>query len=99
MIDNEEERNGTVQEEKQTVEQANKLAANLASGNAVGAAKEALNLLKNKKNRKKLILNMLGPIIPIFLVAVIVVVVFSSIGQGMIELLSNIGTAITRIHI
>ena len=65
-----------VDKAKQTVkevEEAGKLAANLASGNFIGAAKNAIHLLKDKQFKKKLkrkiIMFALQAMIPIIIAA------------------------------
>lgn len=91
-----------VEDAKQMVEgakQATKLAANAASGNWLGAAKNALNLLKNKKLMKRMIIQ---AVLPVFISILIVVIiasavftVFTTIKEKMIELASNTKTAVT----
>lgn len=90
-----EEAKEKIQEVKQTAESTKKIAADIATGNVVGAAKE---VLKNKKLRRRAILNAISSILPFILGASILVVVVGSMAQIMMELLSKIGTTVTRFH-
>lgn len=79
-------------------EEASKLAANIASGNFIGAAKNAVHLLKNKefkkKLKKKIIMSLLKCMIPV-IIAVCLLCGIMAIKDTMVGLLANAGTAIS----
>lgn len=73
------------------------LAKNVATGNALGAAKDAINLAKNKKARNAIIrttvMNMLVPILIILIVASVVLGflgTLSEVGEAVQEVISSI---------
>lgn len=74
-----------VQEMKDAAKTGTSLAKNAASGNYLGAAKDVANLLKNKKIRRRIILQQLIPILIVFLlifaVAVSLLGVIDSVGD------------------
>ena len=86
------------QEAKQAAEEISKLAANIASGNYLAAAKNALNLLKNKTFRKKLkqtlIMSLIGALVPI-IIAVCFFGILNTVKDALIGLLSDVGTSIS----
>jgi len=99
-MENNEEQNiiDKANETKKIAEDTSKLAANLASGNFIGAAKNAFNLLKSKEFKKKLkrkiIMIALQCIIPI-IIAVCVFSVLNAVKEKMVEFLSDIGNSIS----
>ncbi len=99
MASNEEEQN-KVEQAKEAIEQAkevSKLAANAASGNVLGAVKNAAKLLKDKNFRKKLkkqlIMIVLQAMIPI-IIATCLLGAINAIKDEMITLLANAGTSV-----
>ena len=70
------------------------LAKNAASGNYVGAAKDAIKMLGNKKNRKKMIIqsliSFLSPIIIILLLGAMLLGVFDAVGSAVGDLVSGV---------
>lgn len=55
------------------------LAKNISTGNAAGIAKNAVNLLKNKQFRIRLIINALTPLIVIIIIAGALLGIFNAI--------------------
>lgn len=80
------------------VEEAGKLAANLSSGNFLGAAKNAIHLLKNKQFQKrlkrKLIMFGLKAMIPIIIAACLFGVI-NAIKDKMVDLMANAATSVS----
>ena len=74
------------------------LAKNAATGNVVGAAKDALNLAKNKKVRNKIIrhtiLQIAGPFLLILLLVAALFGIFGAVADTVGEVLGGIGQAI-----
>lgn len=70
------------------------LAKNAASGNYAGAAKDAIKMLGNKKNRKKIIIHgiisFLSPFIIILFLGAILLGVFDAVGSAIGDLVSGI---------
>ena len=73
------------------------LGKNIATGNVLGAAKDAVNLAKNKKARQAVItsaiMNMIMPFIVILIFASIVLGIlgiFGSVGDAVLDVISNI---------
>lgn len=99
-MSNNEEQNAIeqVKETKKMAEESAKLAANAASGNFIGATKNAFNLLKNKKIKKiivrKLIKGAILVLIPIIL-SLCFFGILNTMKDSMIDLLSNASTAIS----
>lgn len=85
-------------EVKKAAEETAKLAANISSGNFIGAAKNALNLLKNKQFRKalkrKLIMFALQAMIPI-IIAVCFFSLLTSVKDKLVDFLSGAGNSIS----
>lgn len=99
MANNEDE--NVVDKAKKTieeVEEAGKLAANLASGNFIGAAKNAIHLLKDKQFKKRLkrkcIMFALQAMIPI-LIAACLLGVINGIKDKMIDLMASAATSVS----
>lgn len=84
---------------KNEANEVSKMAANAATGNLLGTAKNAIKLSKNKKIAKKMILKYVMPIFITILVITIlasaVFTIFTTIKEKMIELASNIKTAVS----
>lgn len=57
------------------------LAKNIQTGNVIGAVKDAVNLLKNKKFRRMLLINFIGSILPILLAGTLILGIFGAIGD------------------
>ena len=74
------------------------LAKNAATGNVVGAAKDALNLAKNKKVRNKMIrhaiIQFAGPFLLILFLAAAIFGIFGAVADTVGEVLGGIGQAI-----
>ena len=74
------------------------LAKNAATGNVVGAAKDALNLAKNKKLRNKMIrhaiIQFAAPFLLIIFLAAAVLGIFGAVADTVGEVLGGIGQAI-----
>lgn len=91
----EEKSQQTAQETSQGVKDGANLAKNVASGNYLGAAKNAVNLAKNKTARRAMImhavLSILTPILFVFIAACIVLGVFNAIGDGIQSVIESIG--------
>lgn len=87
-------------EAKETGKEALKLGANAASGNWAGAAKNALNLAKNKKVRRKIIIHaLLQILVPIIIVVIVATSIFSigvAIKDTLIELGSKVSTGLAK---
>jgi len=66
------------------------LAKNAATGNVLGAIKDGLNLLKNKKFRRKLILQMVSPFITIILAGALLLGVFNAVGDTVQNIVDKI---------
>lgn len=98
---NNEEKNKVEQakEAMEAAKQASELAANVASGNFIGAAKNALNLLKNKKFRKMLvrrfIIFALQALIPI-IIAVSFFGMLNTIKDAMINLFTTTASIVAE---
>lgn len=90
-------KNNAKELEKGIKDSAN-LAKNVASGNVLGAAKDALNLAKNKKFRKKIIKRMIiqtiAPFLIILILASVVLGIFGAVGDTIQNVLEGIGSAI-----
>lgn len=71
------------------------LAKNISTGNYVGAVKDSVNLLKNKKVRMRLIIqtiaSILIPILVILLIAGLFMAVISAIGDVVTDVVDSIG--------
>ena len=78
----------------QGVKDTANLAKNIATGNVVGAAKNALNLAKNKKFRRKAIIHAvistLMPFIIIIILATFILGIFNAVGNGVKSILDAI---------
>lgn len=83
-----------IKEVEEGIKDSARLAKNAASGNIVGAAKDAIKLTKNKKVRKKLILQAIMPIIGIILVGAIVFGIFSGVGEVISNTIGGIWNSI-----
>ena len=96
--DEQQEQNQT-QELQQGVKDGTNLTKNVASGNYLGAAKDAVNLAKNKTFRRKLIIhNIISALLPIILIIVVgcvVLGVFDAVGNGIESVLKSIGDFFT----
>jgi len=96
MANNEEQNtNENIKEAVKGAEEAAKLAANAASGNLVGAAKNAVNLVKNKKTRRAMLMSVLQPILIILLIAAAVFGIWNGIKDTLIGFASAVGTAVS----
>ncbi len=93
-----------LKEVKEVASNSAKLAKNAASGNVLGAAKNAINLLKSEKFRKmlkkQLILIAIKSIIPIIIIIFVagsVLSIFNTIKDKMGELIGRIGNFSTSL--
>lgn len=104
MMENNEEPNANIknkskvgkeiEETKKVVEDVAKLAANIETGNIVGAAKNAAKLAKGKMGKKitKKILTRICICVMVFVIIISALLsVFDSVKEKLIELASNIG--------
>lgn len=96
--------NNEIKETKQTIKESVDLAKNVKSGNIIGAAKNAMNLLKSEKIKKKIrlkiilaALKLLLPIMVIVILASSVLSIFTAVTDKMDELKSNITTFTTSV--
>ena len=67
------------------------LAKNVSTGNAIGIAKNAFNLLKNKQFRKRLLMQLLIPVISLILAGALVLGLFESVGNVLLGIVKGIG--------
>lgn len=95
----EEDSENSAKEVAEAVKAGTSLAKNAASGNVLGAAKDAIKLAKNKKLRKKVIINaimnVLIPFIIIIFLGASILGIFNAVGnviQGIIDSISNFFT-------
>ncbi len=90
----------SIGEVKETGKEALKLGANAAAGNWAGAAKSALNLAKNKKVRRKIIIHaLLQILVPILIIVLVATSIFSigvAIKDTLVELGSKVSTSLTK---
>lgn len=87
-----------IAETKQAVEQSAQIAKNIASGNYLAAAKNALKMLKNEKFKKALKKKLIGFALKALIPVIICAVFFASINKiknEMINLMSSISTSVT----
>ena len=86
------------QDMEQVAKSGASLAKNAATGNVVGAAKDALNLAKNKKIRNKIIrrtiIQFASPILLIIFLAAAFLGVLGAVADTVGDVLGNIGQAI-----
>ncbi len=86
------------QDMQQIAKSGASLAKNAATGNVVGAAKDALNLAKNKKVRNKMIrhaiIQFAGPFLLILFLAAAIFGIFGAVADTVGEVLEGIGQAI-----
>ena len=86
------------QDMQQIAKSGASLAKNAATGNVVGAAKDALNLAKNKKVRNKMIrhaiIQFAGPFLLILFLAAAIFGIFGAVADTVGEVLGGIGQAI-----
>lgn len=86
------------QDMQQIAKSGASLAKNVATGNAVGVAKDALNLAKNKKVRNKMIrhaiIQFAGPFLLILFLAAAIFGIFGAVADTVGEVLGGIGQAI-----
>ena len=85
------------QELIQTAKQTSQLAANLASGNFIGAAKNAINLLKDKQFKKKLKRKIITTIIQFMIPVMIVLCMFGIVNTMKDELINLLSSAVTSV--
>lgn len=93
-----EEAKQTVQEAMQTAEEAGKLAAAAASGNVVSAAKSAIKLAKSsvvKKALKRKIIEVIVGMLAVILIALSFYAIIMTVQDKLIQLSSNLTTAVT----
>lgn len=92
---NQGEKEQGINEAAQGAKDGASLAKNAASGNYLGAAKDTVNLLKNKKVRRMMILQTIMPFIIIFAIvlgaAAIIKGVFDAVGDVVTKLLTTRG--------
>lgn len=90
----EENDNNKKKELEEAVKSSANLAKNAATGNVVGAAKDAVKLVKNKKIRRRLIiqtlLNVLGPIILVIFLASSILGIFNAVGDVVQNIIDGI---------
>lgn len=87
-----------VEEAKQTVQEAGKLAAAAASGNVVSAAKSAIKLAKSsvvKKALKRKIIEVIVGMLAVILIALSFYAIIMTVEDKLIQLSSNLTTAVT----
>ena len=100
-MENKEEEN-KVEQAKQAIEaakQASELAANIASGNYLAAAKNAVNLLKNKEFRKILVINLIMTLLQALIPIIIAVCFFgmlNTIKDAMINLFTTTASIVAE---
>lgn len=75
----------TVQDTANAVKDGANLAKNIASQNYIGAAKDALNLLKNKKVRKVFLISAMMSILTPILLASMILAIFTGVGNAIEE--------------
>lgn len=99
MANNEEQNiNDKIKEAQEVANESSKLAANAASGNLLGAAKNVANLLKNKKFiRKRIIMFVLQYILPILLIAACFFGVLNAVKDVLIGFASNVGSTVSEV--
>ena len=79
---------------KEGIKSGVSLAKNAASGNVVGAVKDAVNLLKNKQVRRKLIIAAITPIIIVILLAGALLSIFGAVADTVQEVIGGVAGAI-----
>lgn len=72
-----------IQDTARAVKDGASLAKNAAAGNYLGAIKDGIKLLKNKKTLKVILISMLLPVIIITLLASTVLVIFNAVGDAI----------------
>lgn len=89
-----EKRKNDIEDTEKAIKDGASLGKNVATGNVLGAAKDAIKLAKNKKVRRRLIIqsimNILVPIIIIVFCASAVLVVFEAVGGAIKYVLETI---------
>ena len=78
-----------IQDTANAVKDGASLAKNVASQNYVGVAKDALNLLKNKKVRRLLLLSAIVPILIIVMIVGSIFAIFNSIGETIENVIND----------
>ena len=98
-VSSQEEQNteNNIKEIEKGIKDGASLAKNAASGNILGAAKDALKLAKNKKIKKQLIIQAVMPIVIVIFIAVAFVSVLSAVGNTVLDIIGGIGQAITDV--
>lgn len=81
--------------DKDEIKEGLDLAKNIETGNVLGAAKNVINMAKNKKTMKKRVIGAIMQILPFLLTTIIVLTIFFSVGEMIKELLTKIGTVTT----
>lgn len=88
---------GSIEDKNKEVDEAVNLAKNAKNGNVIGAAKNAINLMNNKKIKKRIkwkiilgIVKLLIPLLIIIIIASSLLSIFTSIADKMNELQGNI---------
>lgn len=79
-----------IQDTKDAVKDGANLAKNVASGNYLGAIKDGLKLLENKKVRKTILIAVLIPIIVIVAIAGSLFAIFDKVGSGIQSIVDGI---------
>lgn len=91
IVDNVQQKGNEI---SQGVKDGTSLAKNAASGNYLGAAKDAINLAKNKTVRRKVIINglisIISPILIICLIASLILGIFEGVGDALQSALEGI---------
>ena len=94
-----EKKENNIKDIENAVKDGASLGKNLATGNMAGAAKDAVKLAKNKKVRRRAIIqsimNIVGPFLVIVAAASIVLGLFSAVGDTVQSILEKIGSFFT----
>lgn len=94
-----EKKENNIKDIENAVKDGASLGKNLATGNMAGAAKDAVKLAKNKKVRRRAIIqsimNIVGPFLVIVAAASIVLGLFSAVGDTVQSILDKIGAFFT----
>lgn len=90
-----EKTNENIQEAQKAVKDSANLAKNAASGNYLGAIKNGISLLRNKKARRTALIAILIPIIVVVSLALSIYSIFNTIGDTIQEAIKNIQNLFT----
>ena len=94
-----EKRENEIKDIENAVKDGTSLAKNIATGNVAGAAKDAIKLAKNKKVRRRFIiqsvLQILGPLILILAAGSIILGIFDGVGDAVQSVLNGLADFFT----